>query len=168
MTTTCGQTRDDPLQAYPLPITGPYRRDGRAEVIRASYAHLIVDEYQDCTVTQHRIVRALSQTLPTCVLGDPMQAIFGFAEPLADWARDICEHFVPAGELGTPWRWRNTGTEPLGHWLLDVRARLATGQAVDLRTAPPDVTWVQLRHAADPERRWRQRALKVQFGAVAS
>jgi DNA helicase-2/ATP-dependent DNA helicase PcrA len=123
------------------------------DVIRASYAQLIVDEYQDCTIPQHRIVCALAGVLPTCVLGDPMQAIFGFAEPLAHWTQHTCEYFAPAGELQTPWRWLNTGAEPLGRWLLEVRARLVAGQSIDLRTAPGEVTWVPLRHAEDHERR---------------
>jgi superfamily I DNA/RNA helicase len=47
------------------------------DVLAASYARLIVDEYQDCSIRQHAIVAYAAQTLPTCVLGDPMQAIFG-------------------------------------------------------------------------------------------
>jgi hypothetical protein len=145
-----------PRQDYPAIRTaalGLLTAGHVVDVIRASYAHLIVDEYQDCTIAQHQIICALSASLPTCVLGDPMQAIFGFAEPLANWAGHTCVHFAPSGELGTPWRWRNAGTEPLGRWLLDARARLMAGQPVDLRTAPPEVTWVQLRHANDHERR---------------
>ena len=115
------------------------------EVIRASYAHLIVDEYQDCSVPQHQIIYFLSFTLSTCVLGDPMQAIFGFrGNALADWDRDVCAHFPVVGELTTPWRWRNAGAEALGQWLLEARLHLATGQPVDLRTGPPDhVIWIQ-------------------------
>jgi DNA helicase-2/ATP-dependent DNA helicase PcrA len=48
------------------------------DILAASYAHLIVDEYQDCNLVQHALVTALSTVLPACVLGDPMQAIFGF------------------------------------------------------------------------------------------
>ena len=49
-----------------------------AQPLRATYARLLVDEYQDCNVVQHAIVSGLAQVLPTCVLGDPMQAIFSF------------------------------------------------------------------------------------------
>ncbi|HEX7643472.1 MAG TPA: UvrD-helicase domain-containing protein [Burkholderiaceae bacterium] len=116
------------------------------DVLRASYAQVIVDEYQDCSVPQHLIVYYLSLILPTCVLGDPMQAIFGFrGNALADWQRQVCTHFPIVGELATPWRWRNAGSESLGQWLLDVRRSLSAGQRVDLRTGPAAaVTWVQL------------------------
>lgn len=116
-----------------------------SEVLKASYGHLIVDEYQDCSVPQHSIVYFLSLILPTCVLGDPMQAIFGFrGNALADWDQQVCTHFPVVAELTTPWRWRNVGAEALGQWLLEVRRLLAAGQQVDLRTGPPaHVTWVQ-------------------------
>lgn len=116
-----------------------------SEVLNASYAHLIVDEYQDCSVPQHYIVYFLSLILPTCVLGDPMQAIFGFrGNALADWSQHVCAHFPVVGELATPWRWRNVGAEALGQWLLEARRLLAAGQPVDLRSGPAKhVTWMQ-------------------------
>lgn len=116
-----------------------------SEVLRASYAHLIVDEYQDCSVPQHHIVYFLSLILPTCVLGDPMQAIFGFrGNALADWNQQVCAHFPIVAELATPWRWRNAGAEAMGQWLLEARRLLAAGQSVDLRSGPPEhVTWVE-------------------------
>lgn len=116
-----------------------------SEVLKASYEHLIVDEYQDCSVTQHYIVYFLSLILPTCVLGDPMQAIFGFrGNALADWNQQVCAHFPVVAELATPWRWRNVGAEALGQWLLEARRLLVAGQSVDLRTGPLEhVSWIQ-------------------------
>ena len=125
-----------------------------SDVLKASYARLIVDEYQDCSVRQHGIVGYASQTLPTCVLGDPMQAIFGFGgDDLAKWDEHVCRHFPLAGELTTPWRWVNAGAEPLGRWLLEVRGKLLRGEPVDLRTAPAGVTWVHLDGTNDHKRR---------------
>lgn len=116
-----------------------------SDVLKTSYAHLIVDEYQDCSVSQHHIVYFLSLILPTCVLGDPMQAIFGFrGNALADWNQQVCAHFPVVAELATPWRWRNAGAEALGQWLLEARRLLAAGQSVDLRSGPSEhVTWMQ-------------------------
>lgn len=117
-----------------------------SEVLKASYTQLIVDEYQDCSVPQHYIVYFLSLILPTCVLGDPMQAIFGFrGNALADWNQQVCAHFPVVAELATPWRWRNAGSEALGLWLLEARRLLAAGQQVDLRSGPAGhVTWIQV------------------------
>lgn len=124
------------------------------DVLEASYARLIVDEYQDCSIRQHAVVAFAAQTLATCVLGDPMQAIFGFGgDDLATWDEQVCGYFPLAGELATPWRWINVGAEPLGLWLLDVRAKLLRGEPVDLRTAPEGVTWVHLDGTNDHEKR---------------
>ena len=115
------------------------------DVIAASYARLLVDEYQDCSIRQHAIVYYASLILPVCVVGDDMQAIFGFGDdPLAGWGEHVCSHFEAAGSLGRPWRWINAGAEPLGQWLLEVRRNLLAGVAIDLRTAPEHVTWVPL------------------------
>lgn len=127
--------------AYALLQTGHVNN-----VIRSSYAHLIVDEYQDCSVAQHQIVCLLSLVVPTCILGDPMQAIFGFrGNQLANWNQQVCTHFPVVAELRTPWRWRNAGAEALGEWLLDARRRLASGEPIDLRTGPAEhITWIQV------------------------
>jgi hypothetical protein len=115
------------------------------DVIAASYARLLVDEYQDCSIRQHAIVYYASLILPVCVMGDDMQAIFGFGDdPLAEWHQHVCGHFATTGALTTPWRWINAGAAGLGLWLLDVRARLLAGSPIDLRTLPAHVTWVPL------------------------
>lgn len=126
------------------------------DIVAASYARLIVDEYQDCSIRQHAVVANAAQILPTCVLGDPMQAIFGFGgDDLAQWDDDVCVNFPLAGELDTPWRWLNAGAEPLGRWLLDVRGELLRGAPLDLRTAPNSVSWVELDGTEDHQRRLR-------------
>lgn len=126
------------------------------DVVAASYARLIVDEYQDCSIRQHAVVAYAAQTLPTCVLGDPMQAIFGFgSDPLADWDKNVCKYFPVVGELETPWRWINAGKEDFGRWLLDVRKNLLNGDAIDLTTAPEEVSWVHLDGTEDMARQMR-------------
>jgi len=115
------------------------------DVLAASYTRLIVDEYQDCSILQHAVVYYMAPALPVCVLGDPMQAIFGWpGNELADWDKHVCTHFPLASELTTPWRWKNAKTEVLGRWLLDVRRALIEGTSIDLRTAPSEVSWVHL------------------------
>lgn len=116
-----------------------------SEGLIASYSRLIVDEYQDCNLMQHELVTALSLSLPTIVLGDPMQAIFGFRDnPLVNWNDQVVTTFPPIGTLVTPWRWRNAGKEQLGQWLINTREQLSAGQALDLRTAPQGVVWKRL------------------------
>ena len=133
--------------------------------LRATFARVIVDEYQDCNLVQHSIVDALAAGLPTVVLGDPMQAIFGFAgNRLVSWGRDVVPRFPPIGELATPWRWINAGTEELGRWLLYARAELQANRAVDLRTAPAELQWVQLDAAKQDDSRRTTAHTRLQDG----
>lgn len=124
-----------------------------SDVIRASYARLIVDEYQDCSLLQHEVVEGLAAVLPTYLLGDPMQAIFGFAGPLVDWRTHVEVGFPAIGALATPWRWRRAGTEEFGRWLLEARRSLAAGQGLDLRQAPAHVTWIDVSGGDADQRR---------------
>jgi hypothetical protein len=124
------------------------------DILASTYARLIVDEYQDCSVRQHVIVVHAAGCLPTCVLGDPLQAIFGFGgDRLAKWEDEVCKDFPIVGELQKPWRWINAGTAGLGQWLLEVRGKLLRAEEIDLRTAPAEVSWVVLDGSEDHRRR---------------
>jgi hypothetical protein len=121
--------------------------------IASTYSRLLVDEYQDCNTAQHAIVCSIAQTLPTCILGDPMQAIFGFRDPLVHWEREAQAAFPPIGALQTPWRWQLAGMDALGAWLLRARTSLQAGEPLDLREAPEGVQWVQLAQGMEVQQR---------------
>ncbi len=118
-----------------------------AGVLGASYERILVDEYQDCSIRQHRMVASAANLLPTVALGDPLQAIFAFdrSDPLPDWSDDVCRFFPLSGELDQPWRWRRADNEPLGVWLAAVRQSLLEGRGVDLSSRPNCVRWIRLR-----------------------
>lgn len=147
---------ESPRTDYPAIRNGATRILGGRhvdDILSATYAGLIVDEYQDCIESQHRLISCAARTLRTCVLGDPMQAIFGFGgENLAPWDA-VCAQFPIVGELTTPWRWKNAGADELGLWLLNVRSRLLQRKGIDLRGAPDSVHWVELAGSADDHRR---------------
>jgi DNA helicase-2/ATP-dependent DNA helicase PcrA len=111
------------------------RSDPIAEILRCSYDGIVVDEYQDCTLGQHGLVLALAEVLPCRVLGDPLQGIFDFKEPIVTWKTDVVGTFAEVGRLSEPWRWKD-GDVGLGRWLLDVREELEAGRSIDLRTGP--------------------------------
>lgn len=94
------------------------------DVIRLSYSGLFVDEYQDCDETQHKIVMNLGRVLPTHILGDELQGIFGFNSELVDFERDLPD-FIRFDLLRKPWRWYQEGNcKELGDRILDYRTRL--------------------------------------------
>ncbi len=108
------------------------------DVLRASYAGIFVDEYQDCTRQQHQIILKICEYgLPVRVLGDPLQGIFGFSDPLVEWRTDVEARFEPLPELLIPYRWKQTINHPytnpsLGEQLVDVRKKLLAWERVKL------------------------------------
>ncbi|MBA8907492.1 UvrD-helicase domain-containing protein [Aminobacter ciceronei] len=114
-------------------------------VLRASYGGLFVDEYQDCTQSQHKVIDALAQILPTCVFGDPMQAIFSFGGQVpVSWDADVFPSFPKITVLQKPHRWLREGNKELADWLSVVRFKLEAGESVDLEQRPACVDWQAL------------------------
>lgn len=89
-------------------------------VINLSYNHLFVDEYQDCSKKQHQMILALSEILPTHILGDPLQGIIDFNHDLVDFETDIFPIFDKQ-ELKEPYRWIHYGSKELGEYLRTTR-----------------------------------------------
>ncbi len=110
-------------------------------IVRASYAGLYVDEYQDCSAAQHELVLKLARDLPCRILGDPLQGIFDFADEPVAWERDICPRFECLGQLETPHRWVRAGQPQIASWLRTVRDQLIACEPVDLRRTPRGVTF---------------------------
>jgi len=131
-------------------------------VLSASYARLLVDEYQDCSKLQHALVCKLAATLPACVLGDPLQGIFDFGDGLVSWS-DVTAEFLALGELTEPWRWKGKN-EKLGAWCIELREALLKGDAIDLSAARDALTWTEI--ASGAERTTAYRLLKQDGGVV--
>jgi len=79
------------------------------------------------------MIECLAAVLPCRVLGDPLQSVFakvnkGDALP---WTA-VEKTFPLLGELTIPYRWMGKN-EPLGRWLLEIRATLLKGGEIDLR-----------------------------------
>jgi len=102
-------------------------------IVTQSYSHIYVDEYQDCTLDQHKIIMLMSEELPTHLLGDPLQGIFDFAQPIVDFEKDLLA-FNRYDFLQTPWRWKNVGKENLGQLILGMRQSLLKDRNVNLVT----------------------------------
>lgn len=140
-------TADNPRLFYPelRRNVNAYINSGHiAEIIQSSYSRLLVDEYQDCDVDQHRLICSLSDYLPTIVFGDPMQCIFNFSGPMPSWDTDVQIRFPIISQLDTPWRWINAETPNLGQWILNSRNLLLQGLPIDLLSCPEHVYWKQL------------------------
>jgi len=106
------------------------------DVLVESYDGVYVDEYQDCTLLQHELIRLIADALPTRVVGDPLQGVFDFGPDHAvDWVADVRPQFPLFDELTTPYRWLASNPQ-LGKWLSSVRQLLLSGGKIDLRAGP--------------------------------
>lgn len=110
------------------------------KIISTSYSGLFVDEYQDCTIEQHKLILTLSELLPTRILGDPLQGIFDFAGELVNWDRDVFSEFSRLPDLHKPWRWELNNRD-LGVWLTEVRQHIIDKEAISLINLPFHTCW---------------------------
>lgn len=122
-------------------------------VIRASYGGVFVDEYQDCSVKQHEVIRLLAEILSCVVFGDPLQGIFDFDDPVVDWETDVYPVFPREAELKQPHRWRNANNPELAEWLKFVREELAEQRPLDLSTRPRCVQRIDLPETIEEKRK---------------
>jgi len=114
-------------------------------VIKSSYSILLVDEYQDCTSLQHKMILALSDILPTHIFGDPLQGIFEFTHStIVDMESDEEMQGLNRNiqTLETPWRWNQHGAIELGQALAQIRELLLSKTPINLANFHPIINIV--------------------------
>lgn len=112
-------------------------------VISARYEHVIVDEYQDCNLAQHRMIENLAEAVKVHILGDDMQGIFNFNGDSVDLKSKSFEEYQKNKQtLNTPWRWINSGNSKLGDDILKIRIALQNNLPIDL-TLYPSIEYVE-------------------------
>ena len=108
-----------------------FKKKAIIRILKSNYKGLFVDEYQDCTISQHNLISELAKLLPIHILGDPLQGIFDFNnEELVNFERDLSDYKL-AGQLEVPWRWKNSNAD-LGEDLKILREKLETDKKIDL------------------------------------
>ena len=77
-----------------------FRTKAIRRVLSLTYAGAFVDEYQDCSIAQHRLILDLNEIMPVRIVGDPMQAIFALLDrgEYCEWP-EIVSHFTSVAEL---------------------------------------------------------------------
>lgn len=116
------------------------------KIIELSFNGVFVDEYQDCTISQHNMIMALAQNMPLHILGDPLQGIFDFEkEGVIDFERDLPELFFRRfNMLNIPWRWAKTNP-CLGDIILTWRDKLQTKvNSMELTNCPDKHLYVEI------------------------
>jgi DNA helicase II / ATP-dependent DNA helicase PcrA len=120
-----------------------------ARVVRQRYRWFTVDEFQDVSALQMRLLECwLGQREDVCVVGDPRQAIYSFAGARPRMLETFTERFPDALRLELTHNYRSTPQ------VLAVAARVAQhgadqSGAAGLRATRPDGLRVVLRESAD-------------------
>ena len=79
------------------------------EEIRARYRHFVVDEYQDVSPLQHRLLELwFGDRNDVCVVGDPHQAIHSYAGARADYLLDFVADHPGAKRIDLVRNYRST------------------------------------------------------------
>lgn len=153
-------------------------------MVARSFDDVYVDEYQDCSKSQHQVMLGLAELMPVRVVGDPMQQIFGFGgQVVVVWEEDVVPAFETVDPLTTPWRWKKSNPE-LGAWIREARQALEAGEPIAYSKAVDRLTpgrngadALRYRHCGKGERlvgiaKWPQeceaaaRNLKGRFDAM--
>lgn len=102
--------------------------------LKIKYSHIIIDEYQDCSILQHQLIKALSMYIPTHILGDPLQSIFKFDGECVDM-NSIAQmgRFIDNKQiLEIPWRWKKHNSDGLGEDLKAIRQKIENKENINI------------------------------------
>ena len=117
----------DSREYYPFIINNAadlFNKKSIQRVFAGSYKGLFVDEYQDCTKSQHRMIQIMSNVMSVHLFGDPLQGIMDFNNDLVSFTDDLND-FTKFPELDIPYRWYTAGNNKnLGDALKEIRATL--------------------------------------------
>lgn len=100
------------------------------DIVAKSYHGIFVDEYQDCSLAQHKIIESISTRLPVHLFGDPLQGIFDFNRKPVNFKTDLKE-YEEFNFLEKPWRWNNKeNCKELGETIISYRKILESDDTV--------------------------------------
>ena len=98
------------------------------KVLSNTYALMLVDEYQDCNLKQHNVIKKISKLIDFRVFGDPLQKIYDFRDECVELNSIINNDYPYLGYMNYPWRWEKN--KKLGSWIMDYRNKLENEKTI--------------------------------------
>lgn len=112
------------------------------EIIKNSYDKLFVDEYQDCNISQHNMIKEICNILDYKIYGDPLQSLYEFDDTPVDFDEIIEKDYELIGNLDYPWRWDDKNKK-LGQQILEMRKQIETSSSVDLYNISSTINFIK-------------------------
>lgn len=115
-------------------------KPGVADAVRAQYHHLVVDEYQDVSAVQQKLLDLwLGERDDVCVVGDPAQTIYSFAGARPDYLVQFPRRYPQACVVRLVRDYRSTPqVVAVANGVLARGADAASRAGVQLRAQRPD------------------------------
>lgn len=118
----CSQISDDSFNSIYNGMDKLLDNKHIKKVLTNTYSLMLVDEYQDCSLLQHEIIKKVSKIMNYKLFGDSLQKIYDFSDKCVDINSIMNKDFPFLGNLDYPWRWENN--KELGNWIMDHRKKL--------------------------------------------
>lgn len=112
------------------------------EIITNTYECLYVDEYQDCSINQHQLIKELCCLLEYKIYGDPLQSLYDFDESPVNFDEILKNDYELIGKLSYPWRWDKANPD-LGKWILDIRDKLENNKEINLCNVQNTISFIK-------------------------
>lgn len=117
-------------------------------IVINTYSMVLVDEYQDCSLIQHSVIKKISNIIDFKIFGDPLQSIYDFNELGVKMEQIIDVDYRLLGYMTYPWRWANNNQE-LGNWIMKSREEILKGNLNIFQSLPSSVQYYKYDNYTD-------------------
>ena len=111
-------------------------------VLKSTYSLMLVDEYQDCSLIQHEIIKKISKFLSYKLFGDPLQNIYNFNDKGVNIKEILNVDFPFLGYMTYPWRWEKKDIN-LGKWIMESRKKIMQNNFDIFSSLPESVEYLE-------------------------
>lgn len=112
------------------------------EIIQNTYSYIFVDEYQDCNILQHQMIKKICEILDYKIYGDPLQSLFNFDGDAISFKEIINKDYKLVGALNYPWRWEKYNKH-LGKWIFNIRKKILNNEEIKLLSISNYISFIK-------------------------
>ncbi len=146
------ETSDDSYEQIYIGMNNLMNNKHIQHIIQSTYSMMLVDEYQDCTLIQHDVIKNISNLIAFKVFGDPLQSIYNFENCNIKINEIINTDYKLLGNMNYPWRWDKTNQD-LGKWIMQSRQKILSGDQNIFDSLPDCVEYFEYKDYIDLQKK---------------